>query len=295
MTNLRDLQLLAALARHRHFARAAEACGISQPAFSARIRNLETELGTPVVQRGNRFIGLTREGEVVLKWAGRLLAEAEGLRQEIAALKGSLSGHLTVGCVPTALSFAADLPARLRPAHPGLVLRIVSASSAQILRGLEDFSFDAGLSYLDQTVPAGIRATPLYPERYVLLAPPALAPRPRGTASWAEAAALPLCLLSSNMRNRMIVEEVFASLGLMPAPVTETTALTVALTQAASGDVATIVPERLATSLGAGLGLVMLPLTAPEVEKPIGLLTLQRDPEPPAVTVLRAEAEALAR
>ncbi|QDL93643.1 LysR family transcriptional regulator [Paroceanicella profunda] len=287
--------MLAALARHRHFARAAEACGISQPAFSARIRNLEAELGTPVVQRGNRFIGLTREGEVVLKWAGRLLAEAEGLRQEIEALKGSLSGQVTLGCVPTALSFAAGLPARLREGHPGLVLRIVSASSSQILRGLEEFGFDIGLSYLDQPFPATIRATPLYPERYVLLAPPALAPRPQGRASWAEAAALPLCLLSSNMRNRMIVDEVFASLGLTPAPVTETNALTVALAQAVGGGVATIVPERLATGLGAGLGLVMLPLDSPVVEKPIGLLSLLRDPEPPAVTVLRAEALLLAK
>ena len=78
MTDLRDMQILTALARHKHFARAAEECGISQSAFSARISNLETEFGAPIVQRGNRFLGFTPEGEIVLKWARRLLAGFPG-------------------------------------------------------------------------------------------------------------------------------------------------------------------------------------------------------------------------
>ncbi|MEM9141051.1 MAG: LysR family transcriptional regulator, partial [Pseudomonadota bacterium] len=59
MPDLRDMELLAALARNRHFARAATECGISQPAFSARIRNMELDLGAAIVQRGNRFVGFT--------------------------------------------------------------------------------------------------------------------------------------------------------------------------------------------------------------------------------------------
>ena len=55
MISLRDLEFLSALARHRHFARAAEECGVSQPAFSMRIRKMEERLGTSVVTRGNRF------------------------------------------------------------------------------------------------------------------------------------------------------------------------------------------------------------------------------------------------
>jgi hypothetical protein len=71
MVEIKDMRLLAALARHRHFARAAEASGISQPAFSARIRKIEERLGLPVVRRGNKFQGFTREGEVLLKWFGQ--------------------------------------------------------------------------------------------------------------------------------------------------------------------------------------------------------------------------------
>ena len=88
MTDLRDMQLLAALARHKHFARAADDCGISQPAFSARIRNLETSLKVPIVKRGNRFIGFTQEGEIVLRWAHKLLADSDGLRQDIENARG---------------------------------------------------------------------------------------------------------------------------------------------------------------------------------------------------------------
>ena len=66
MVEFRDLQFLHALSQHRHFARAAETCGVSQPAFSTRIQKLEAQLGVPLVRRDNRFQGLTPEGEKLL-------------------------------------------------------------------------------------------------------------------------------------------------------------------------------------------------------------------------------------
>lgn len=286
MSDLRDMELLAALARHGHFARAAEDCGISQPAFSARIRNLELELGVPIVKRGNRFLGFTAEGEVVLRWARRMLADADGLRQEIAAARGGLTGGLTVGVVPTALAHAARIPARMRQRHPGVRVRIASASSAEIRQGLEDFTLEAGITYLDAELPSASLRRLLYRERYVLLAPAALAPRATGTARWAEAARLPLCLLTPNMHNRRIVDDAFRTAGAEPADVTETNAFTAALVQVASGAAATIAPEALAESLIVGRGVVRLALTHPEVERPIGLVIADLDPMPPTVRVL---------
>lgn len=66
---LRQLEYLVALARERHFARAAAACFVSQPSLSAGIRRLEAELGVPVIRRGNRFQGLTPKGNT--SWPGR--------------------------------------------------------------------------------------------------------------------------------------------------------------------------------------------------------------------------------
>lgn len=287
------MQLLTSLARHNHFARAAEECGISQPAFSTRIRNLEIQLGAPLVKRGNRFLGFTAEGDVVLKWARRLTADAEAMRQEIEEAKGALSGQLAVGAVPTALAYVARAPGLLRERYPELRAQIYSLSSSQIHQGLADFSLDAGVTYLDHELPAGLTVEPLYEERYVLIAPAAFAPRRDGTVSWSEAAALPLCLLTRNMRNRRILDEVFEkALGRRPTPVLETNAFTAALAQVASGAAATIAPEFLADSLPVAEGAVRLALSEPEVTTPIGLVVTDRDPPPPA---LRALIDALRR
>jgi DNA-binding transcriptional LysR family regulator len=295
MIDLRDMQLLDALAQHRHFARAADACGISQPAFSGRIRNMEADFGVPLVQRGNRFLGLTKEGEVVLRWSRKMLADAEGMRQEIAALKGSLTGKLAIGAVPTALSFVAQIPAALRTLHPDLTLEIISASSTVIRRGLEDFSLDAGVSYIEGADLPGFRSVPLYDETYVLLAPPGIAPRTSGTATWAEAATLPLCLLTSDMNNRRIIDTVFAEVGAAPKPVMETNAFTAAFAQVASGAAATIAPSKLADSLPIGANTVRLALTEPMASRVIGLVTADRDPVPPAVQAMMTTAMAIAK
>lgn len=71
--DIRQLQYLAALAREKHFTRAAKVCNVTQPTLSGRIRQLEQELGVPIVERGQRFHGLTPEGEKVLKWAHAIL------------------------------------------------------------------------------------------------------------------------------------------------------------------------------------------------------------------------------
>src|ERR1700721_3940487 len=83
---LRQLEYLAALAREKHFGRAADACHVSQPTLSAAIRLLEDDLGAPIVERGHRYLGLTPQGQVVLEHAPRILAEGENLRRGLEEL-----------------------------------------------------------------------------------------------------------------------------------------------------------------------------------------------------------------
>ena len=99
MSDFRDLKLLLALERNKSFSVAAAECNISQPAFSKRISNMEYRFGLPLVRRGNNFIGFTWEGELVLKWARRLLSDAEAMYQEIKAIKNELSGTLVLGVI----------------------------------------------------------------------------------------------------------------------------------------------------------------------------------------------------
>jgi len=114
-----------------------------------------------------------------------------------------------------------------------------------------------------------------------------MAPRKSGAISWAEAATLPLCLLTQDMRNRRIIDETFETVGANPKPVMETNAFTAALAQVATGISATIAPELLAESLPIASDAVRLSLTEPVVTKPIGLLVADRDPMPPTIKALQ--------
>ena len=295
MAELRDMELLVALARFEHFGRAAEACGISQPALSTRIQRLEHDLGAPIVRRGNRFAGFTPEGEIALSWARRLTRNAEGMRQDMAAACGTLTGKLAIGSVPTALPFAAQLPARLRERAPGLSLRLRSASSVRIRQGLEDLSLDAGITYASAEMPRGIVSRPLYDERYVVLAPPGLCDPGKDEITWSDAAALPLCLLSEDMRNRRIVDSEFARQGLAPTPILQTNDFTAAIAQVAEGSAATIAPEVLADVLPQAPGIKRQRLVAPVLSEPMVLVYLEQDPEPPALGVAIEELLGLAR
>jgi len=97
----RQLEYLVALDRERHFGRAAATCHVSQPALSEAVRSLERELGVPLVRRSRRFEGFTPEGERVLRWAQRAVADLRGLEQEASRLRGGLDGTLRIGAIPT--------------------------------------------------------------------------------------------------------------------------------------------------------------------------------------------------
>jgi len=98
------LEFLIALAREKNFGKAAEQCGVTQPTFSAGIKQLEDTLGVMLVQRTSRFLGFTAEGERVLDWARTIVADSRAMRQEVRTLKQGLSGHLKIAAIPTCAS-----------------------------------------------------------------------------------------------------------------------------------------------------------------------------------------------
>jgi DNA-binding transcriptional LysR family regulator len=169
--DIRQLQYLAALAREKHFTRAAAACNVTQPTLSGRIRQLELELEVPIVERGQRYRGLTPEGERVLNWAQVILKNWQSMQEELGHLKdhdSGLSGRLVLGGIPSALPMIPLLTKKIRITHPGIDFTVLSQSSEEILRGIADFSVDVGITYLDNEPIEGLLATPLYVERYCL-------------------------------------------------------------------------------------------------------------------------------
>src|ERR1700682_6690379 len=98
----RQLEYFVAVASEQHFARAAEACYVSQPALSASIAKLERELNVTLINRGQKYQGLTAEGERLVVWAKRILAEQEAFKGEAAAVKAGITGAPRLGAEPTA-------------------------------------------------------------------------------------------------------------------------------------------------------------------------------------------------
>ena len=285
MSELRDLQMLVSLSRTRNFSRSAMDCNISQPAFSTRIRKLEERLKLPLVRRGNSFQGFTTEGEVVLKWARKLLADEEGMRQEIAFLKNDLNGTLSLGVIPTAMPFAARVSAKLREKHPNLSIEIYSESTQKIVRKINDFSLDAGILYFENGDPE--TTVKLYEERYVFIAPKSLTVPGEKQITWAEAAQVPLCLLTQNMKNRQLIERHFLDLELSPNIVTEASDFTAVLAQVARGNAATIAPVSVAETFLDLKFTSQLDLIDPVMTHSVGLSIKDQSPVLPMIDALR--------
>ena len=119
------LELLLALAKERHFGRAAEACGVTQPTMSTSLKQLEEILGVMLVQRGSRFQGFTPEGERTLDWARRIVGDTRAMRQEINGLKDKLSGEIKLAAIPTVLGMVAQLTTPFRARHPDVRFRFL--------------------------------------------------------------------------------------------------------------------------------------------------------------------------
>ncbi|MCF6471825.1 LysR family transcriptional regulator [Nonomuraea sp. MG754425] len=278
---LRQLEYLVALARERHFARAAAACHVSQPSLSAAIRKLERELDVPLVRRGQRFAGLTPEGERVLLWAHRILADTDALRQDLSRMRGGLSGTLRMGAIPTALTAASLLTTPFCERYPHVRVLLTSLSSREIARRLGDFEIDMAMTYLDDEREhlGEVRVSPLYEERYLLLTPADGELADRRTARWAEVAALPLCLLAPEMRNRRILDANFRAAGAVAVPAIETDTVSALFAHVATQRWSSVIAHAWLHMFGVPDGMRVVRLERPAREPRVGLVVAGTGPE----------------
>jgi LysR family hydrogen peroxide-inducible transcriptional activator len=169
--NLRDLRYLVAVADHRHFGRAAEACFVSQPTLSTQIKKLEEELGVELVERNPRRIMLTAVGEQVVDRARDVLREADSIAEIARRSVDPAAGTLRLGIFPTLGPYL--LPHVVPTVHrrfPQLELLLVEEKTEEILRQLKAGALDAGILALpvedDQ-----LQVEPLFVEDFVLAVP----------------------------------------------------------------------------------------------------------------------------
>jgi len=240
----------------------------------------------PIVERGQRFIGFTPDGERVLKWAQTILDNWTSLQQDIASRRntgGALRGHLSVGVIPSALPMAALMAKAIQARHPDVELTILSHSSIEILRHLEEFTIDVGFTYLDNEPVEGMRGESIYMERYCLLVRADHELAGATSVSWAEAAKQPLCLLTPDMQNRRIIDRAFRAANATPIPRLETNSVINLCANVHLMGITSVIPEYFLTVLGPMSDIRTVPLVEPRVEHSVGLVAVDRDPISPLV------------
>src|SRR6476646_5999114 len=283
-----------ALAREKHFGRAAEACGVTQPTLSAGVKQLEEQMGVLLVNRGSRFQGFTPEGQRILEWARRIVGDSRTMRDEMNSLKHGLSGRLRLAAIPTALALVAALATPYREIHPNVQFTIYSRTSIEVLELLDNLEIDAGITYVENEPLGRVNTVPLYREHYRLLTAADAPLGNRDQVSWSEVAQVPLCLLTPDMQNRRIIDRLLKSAGGESRPTLESDSMILLFSHVRTGRWASVMPAKLAETLGLTATIRAIPITEPEAVQTIGLVVPAREPMMPNTAALVVEARTVA-
>jgi DNA-binding transcriptional LysR family regulator len=140
--SLRRLRVFEAVARHRSYSRAAAELHLTQPAVSMQVRQLESEVGLPLVEQMGRRLDVTPAGGEVLACARDVLERLRLAEESLAALAGTGGGELSIAVTSTAKYFAPRLLAEFRRRHPGVRLRLAVSNREAVVRALAENTVD---------------------------------------------------------------------------------------------------------------------------------------------------------
>ncbi|MBN9000026.1 MAG: hydrogen peroxide-inducible genes activator [Rhizobiales bacterium] len=272
MITLRQLRYFESVARHLHFGRAADECGISQPALSQQIREMEAVLGVRLIERGSRRIALTAKGEEIARRGLRILGDMRDL-VDFARHDGAvLSGPLKLGVIPSVAPYLLPraLP-QVHAAYPALDLRLRETWTQQLVEELLEGRLDLVLMALPVTE-AGLESRKLFEDRF-LLAARAGSPEADGSLASADAIApdrLPLleeghCLRDQALRYcRIARSERLAGFG--------ASSLATIMQMVANGYGVTLLPELCAEIEARDDRIALTPFAEPQPFRDIGLV-----------------------
>ncbi len=212
---LRQLEHFIAVADEQHFTRAAELLHISQSGLSASVRALETELGADLFVRSTRRVELTQVGQAFLAEAMRTVASAAAAKNAVAAIRGVLSGTLSVGteqCLGV-LNLPEEL-GRFRTLHPGVEVRLTFDGSTNLMDRLVSGQLDLALVAVCDATTRGVDLVPLWSESFVLLCHPSHRLADRSSVELDELMGESLVGFLPEWGARVLTTDAFAALGL---------------------------------------------------------------------------------
>lgn len=287
---LEKLEFMIALAREKHFGRAAESCGVAQPTFSQGIQQLEEMLNVPLVKRSSRFLGFTPEGERVLVWARRLVGDAQAMRQDILGMQQGHGAQLRIAAMPAAMPLIASLTAPFQLRHPTVRFTLITRTSDEIVALLHQREIDAGVRYIGEVPNDDLDEVPLYEERYLLLTTAGGRFGDSARIAWSDLATLPLCLFAPTLQQRRIIDEALRRRGVEVRPAVETDSILALTTHVQTGRWVSVISSLVGDALDLSGSLRTVPIVDPEVVSSIGLVVSKRFSLQPAMAALMAEA-----
>lgn len=292
---LRQFKYLVAVVEEGHFGRAAQKCNVTQPSLSCGIKQLELEIGVPIFLRGRgqRFCGLTPEGDRVAKWARNVIANCDAMRDEVSAMQKNLNGRLRMGAMPSMSPVLPLLLQMVREQHPNVAMDVQFIGNDAMKTGLNNFSLDVALTYFDRAELGRRNTLKIYTERLSLLVPDTEAFAGRTEITWKEAAELPLAMLRSGIHERRFVDQVFESVGCAPEPKVESESILHLMFQVQFAELCTIIPSHFTIMPGLHKGTRALRLVGPEVSQDVCLFWAEGEIMTPMAATLVAVVKKL--
>src|SRR5687768_3347763 len=218
--DLRRLRLFLAVVDHGTFTAAAEAEHVAQPAVSLAVRELEDEVGTPLLVRARHGAVLTVAGEALVPPARQALRDVEHAAAAVAAVTGLVTGRLDLTTLPTlAADPVAELVGRFRVAHPGVTVRLAAPN------GLDELADDvrsgrAELGITEQgSVNKGLGEVRIGEQQLLAVSPPG---GDRHSIRIERLRGVPLVLSPPGSSQREVVDMALTAAGVVPQIAVET-------------------------------------------------------------------------
>ncbi len=283
---LTDLRYIVALARERHFGRAAQKCFVAQPTLSVAVKKLEEELGVAIFERAASEVRVTPIGLQVVEHAERVLAEAARLTEIAAQGKDPLAGPLRLGVIYTIAPYLLPkLVPVLRLRAPGMPLFIREGFTEQLLAAVKAGELDIIVIALPQSEP-GLVAQPVYDELFRVLLPVGHAWAKKKAIAPADLAKEPILLLGPGNCFRDQVLDLCAAEA--AAHILEGSSLETIRHMVASGIGITVMPASSVDAIGRNDALLRVRnFVEPQPSRRVGLVWRNSFPRHQAVDVLR--------
>ena len=294
---LKQLEYLIAVIEEDHFGRAASRCNVKQPSLSNGIKQLELELGVTLFKRGRgqRLYGVTEEGKRVADWARIILKNCASMRDTISDMQNNLSGTIRLGAITSMSPVLPIILQRIRRAYPLVSVDVRFVGNEELQTGLDNFSIDCGITYMDQAVEMPwCESIPIFEETWSLLVPDSFEFEEIDEISWEQAGNLPLALLRPSMYERAIAEETFIQAGKKVIPKIESESILHLMFQTQFTELCTIIPSHYTRMPGLHSGTKALLLKDPIIRKGIGLFWLKTETVMPITKIAEEVGQSLA-